>query len=80
MRFACGFLTLVGCVAFGAFGQSPQPTASQLDAFERFAKTSIARVARSREIGRIDTDRARAVFTTLTVEVSAKQRRRMRGI
>ncbi len=80
MRFAWCVPVLAVCLAGFASGQSPRPTASQLEAFRRFAETSTAQVIWSQEAGRIDSDRARAVVTALTVEVTGKRNRRMRGI
>ena len=80
MQFPLCLPALAACFATFAAGQSPHPTASQLEAFERFAETSTARVIWSRETGRIDTDRARAVVTTLTVEVTENGNHRMRGV
>ena len=79
VRFVTCLPALAACFAAFAAGQSP-PTASQLEAFERFAQTSGARVVWSREVGHIDTDRARAAVTALTIEVMENGTRRMRGV
>ena len=80
MQFPLCLPALAACFVGFAAGQSPHPTEAQLKAFERFAETSTARVIWSEEAGRIDTDRARAVVTALTVEVTGKRNRRMRGV
>ena len=80
MRFVCRLLVLAGCFVPIGLGQPTSPTAAQLEAFERFAERSTARVAWSNEIGRIETDRARAVVTALIVEDAAEVAQPMRGI
>ena len=71
---------LAGCFVAVGLGQPLSPTATQLEAFERFAEGPAARVAWSNEIGRIETDRARAVVTALIVEDAAEVAQPMRGI
>ena len=51
-----------------------------LEAFEHFAKRPTSRVVWSKEVGRIDTDRAHAVITALIVEDATSKPQRMRGI
>jgi hypothetical protein len=62
------------------YSQVNQPTASQLEALEKFAKNPTARVTWSKEVGRIDTGQAKAVVTVLVVEDLAQTPHQMRGV
>jgi hypothetical protein len=56
------------------------PTASQLEAFERFVSRPTAHVGWSKEVGRIDSGQAHAVIVALIVEDSTATPSQMRGI
>ena len=73
----CGLLLTLGDLGYG---QSAKPTASQLEALERFAKQPAAKVTWSREVDRIEADQARAVVTALIVEDAAEPPKRVRGV
>lgn len=75
MLAACGVL-LTSAVA----GQNASPTSSQLEALERFANAANARVIWSKEVARIDTDRAHAVVTALIVGDQTQTPSQMRGV
>ena len=80
MRFCCRLFALAGFLVPVGYAQPSSPTAVQLEAFEHFADRPTTRVAWSKEIGRIETDQARAVITVLIVEDAADRAERMRGI
>ena len=70
----CGFILTIG------YGQNTNPTASQLEAMERFASKPTAQVAWSKEIDRIDTDQAHAVITALGLDDRTQTPQQMRGV
>src|SRR5260370_12745893 len=70
----CGFILTIG------YGQNINPTASQLEAMERFASKPTAQVAWSKEIAHIDTDQAHAVITALVVAAGTQTPRQMNGV
>lgn len=66
----------VGLVAQVIYGQ----TASRLEAFEHCAKQQCAQITCSKEVGRIETDQAHAVITSLIVEDATQTPKQMRGV
>lgn len=62
------------------YAQPEQPTAAQLEAFERFASKPTAKITWSKEVGRIDTDQAHAVITAIVVEDATQTPGKMRGV
>src|SRR5436190_1194794 len=80
MRAACGAIAFCGILLKIGYGQNTGPTVSQLEAMEHFAKQPTARVTWSKEVGRIETNRAEAVITALIVEDATQTPRQMRGV
>jgi hypothetical protein len=73
-------MALCGLVAGIGLSQTIQPTTAQLEAFENYLKQSTAQITWSKEVGRIDTDRAHAVITAIVVEDAAQTPQQMRGV
>jgi hypothetical protein len=76
MNSACFASVFIGLAAQVIYGQ----TASQLEAFERYAKQPTAQVTWSKEVGRIETDQAHAVIMALIVEDATQTPKQMRGV
>jgi hypothetical protein len=80
MRSAFRVMALCGLVLDMGFSQTTQPTTSQLEALEHFAKQPTAQVTWSKEVGRIDTAQAHAIITALIVDDATQTPRQMHGI
>jgi hypothetical protein len=81
MLSACREIVLCGLCLTSGFGQRIiQPSASRVEALERFAQRTTAQVIWSKEVGRIDSDRGHAVITALIVEDATRTPSQMRGI
>src|ERR1700687_1173533 len=80
MYSACRVIAFSGALLTMGYGQSTNPTASQIEALERFASKPTAKVTWSKEVERIDTDQAHAVITALVVEDGTQTPRQMRGV
>src|ERR1700687_6203693 len=80
MYSACRVIAFSGALLTMGYGQSTNPTASQIEALERFASKPTAKVTWSKEIERIDTDQAHAVITALVLEDRTQTPRQMRGV
>ena len=66
-------------LSVGAGAQS-SPTKADLEAFERFVEAPGTQILWSQEVGRINTDEAEAVVSTLEAEDTAVDAKSMRGI
>jgi hypothetical protein len=80
MQIPYRIIALLGLVLNIGYGQIKPATVSQLEAFERFSRSPTARVAWSKEVGRINTRLTQAVVTVLVIEDSEQDPRQMRGI
>jgi hypothetical protein len=75
MHSACRAIA-ISALAMPLFSQ----TASQLEAFEHYAKQPTAQVTWSKEVGRIETDQAHAIITALVIEDATQTPKQMRGV
>ncbi len=80
MYSACRVIALSGVFLAIGSGQTTNPTASQIEALERFASKPTAQITWSKEVARIDTDQAHALITALVVEDGTQTPRQMRGV
>ena len=80
MRSVCRMAAFCGLLLNIGAAQVNSPTASELEAMERYAKRPTAHVAWSKEMNRIEADQTQAVITALVVEDATQAPGRMRGI